>query len=101
MALLVLLFYGALGRAWTAFLAGGGIALGFSLGNYYKLQFRDDPLYFEDMLILREAKAMASGDRYSLFFPVRTVRRHWGQSGSGSALRKKNRSRSFLTPSTP
>ena len=45
-ALLVLLFYGALGRAWTAFLAGGGIALGFSLGNYYKLQFRDDPLYF-------------------------------------------------------
>ena len=69
-ALLVLLLYGALGRAWTAFLAGGGIALGFSLGNYYKLHFRDDPLYFEDMLILREAKAMASGDRYSLFFDL-------------------------------
>ena len=66
-ALLVLLLYGALGRAWTAFLAGGGIALGFSLGNYYKLHFRDDPLYFEDMLILREAKAMASGDHYALF----------------------------------
>ena len=66
-AMLILLFYGILGRAWTAFLAGGGVAFGFSLGNYYKLQFRDDPLYFEDMLILREAKAMATGDHYTLF----------------------------------
>lgn len=66
-ALLALFFYGIVGRPWTAFLIGGGIAFGFSLGNYYKLQFRDDPLYFEDMLILREAKAMATGDHYSLF----------------------------------
>jgi len=66
-ALLTLLGYGLLGKAWTGFLLGGGIALGFSLGNYYKLQFRDDPLYFEDMLILREAKAMATGDHYALF----------------------------------
>ena len=51
-ALLALFFYGIVGRTWTAFLIGGGIAFGFSLGNYYKLQFRDDPLYFEDMLIL-------------------------------------------------
>lgn len=66
-ALLILLFYGILGHSWTAFLAGGGVAFGFSVGNYYKLQFRDDPLYFEDMLILREAKAMATGDHYTLF----------------------------------
>ena len=66
-ALLILLFYGLTGRTGAAFLTGGGIAFGFSLGNFYKLQFRDDPLYFEDMLILREAKAMASGDHYSLF----------------------------------
>ena len=71
--LLVLLFYGVTGRTGAAFLLGGGIALGFSLGNYYKLQFRDDPLYFEDMLILREAKAMASGDHYSLFFDNRII----------------------------
>lgn len=64
---LIFLMYALTGRAWAAFLTGGGIALGFSLGNYYKLQFRDDPLYFEDMLILREAKAMATGDHYSLF----------------------------------
>ena len=66
-ALLILLFYGITGRTGAAFLTGGGIAFGFSLGNFYKLQFRDDPLYFEDMLILREAKAMASGDHYALF----------------------------------
>lgn len=66
-ALLVLFFYGLTGRTGAAFLLGGGIAFGFSLGNFYKLQFRDDPLYFEDMLILREAKAMASGDHYTLF----------------------------------
>ncbi len=66
-ALLILLFYGITGRTGAAFLLGGGIAFGFSLGNFYKLQFRDDPLYFEDMLILREAKAMASGDHYALF----------------------------------
>lgn len=72
-ALLVLLFYGVLGRTWTAFLAGGGIAFGFSLGNYYKLYFRDDPLYFEDMLILREAKAMANGGHYSLFIDKEIV----------------------------
>ena len=66
-ALLILLFYGITGRTGAAFLTGGGIAFGFSLGNFYKIQFRDDPLYFEDMLILREAKAMASGDHYSLF----------------------------------
>ena len=71
--LLILLFYGITGRAYAAFLIGGGIAFGLSLGNYYKLQFRDDPLYFEDMLILREAKAMASGDHYSLFFDNRII----------------------------
>ena len=54
----VLLFflYGLVGRAWLAFLLDGAIVLGLSLGHYFKLVFRDDPLYFEDMLILREAK---------------------------------------------
>ena len=67
-ALLTLFFYGLFGRAWAAFLAGGGIFFGLALGNYYKLHFRDDPLYIEDLLILREAKAMAGGDHYNLFF---------------------------------
>lgn len=72
-ALLILLLYGILGRAWIAFLLGGGVAFGFSLGNFYKLVFRDDPLYFEDMLILGEARAMATGGHYSLFLNTRIV----------------------------
>ena len=72
-ALLVLFFYGVLGSAWFAFLLGGGIAFGFSLGNFYKLVFRDDPLYFEDMLILGEARAMATGGHYTLFLNTRIV----------------------------
>lgn len=69
--LLVLLFYGFFGRCWAAFLAAGAVSLGFSLGNYFKLCFRDDPLYFEDMLILREAKNMAGS--YQLFVDKRVV----------------------------
>ncbi len=69
--LLIFLFYGVTGNAWSAFLLGGGVAFAFSMGNYYKLQFRDDPLYFEDMLILHEAKAMATGDHYQLFLDKR------------------------------
>ena len=71
--LLIFLFYGIFGRAWLAFLVGGGVALGLSLGDYYKLCFRDDPLYFEDMLILREAKAMAGGQSYALFLDKRII----------------------------
>lgn len=69
----VLLFflYGLVGRAWLAFLLDGAIVLGLSLGHYFKLVFRDDPLYFEDMLILREAKAMAGSDHYALFIDKR------------------------------
>ena len=65
--LLALLFYGLTGRAYSAFLLSGGIFLGFGLGNYFKLQFRDDPLYFEDMLNLREAQNMAGSGHYKLF----------------------------------
>ena len=71
--LVTFLFYGVFGRAWSAFLAGGGVCLGFSLGNYFKLQFRDDPLYFEDMLVLREAKAMTVEQHYDLFIDKRMV----------------------------
>lgn len=66
-ALLVLLFYFLTGRAWLAFLAGSGIPMLLSLGNYFKICFRDDPLYFEDILLLREAQNMVIDGGYSLF----------------------------------
>lgn len=66
-AALVVLLYGLTGRSWLAFFLGGLATVGLSLGNYYKLVFRDDPLYLEDLLTLREAGAMATGEHYSLF----------------------------------
>ena len=68
---LVCFLYALFGRTWVAFLAGGGAVLGLSLGNFFKLLYRDDPLIFEDMLILREASLMATGDYYSIFIDKR------------------------------
>ena len=51
--LLLLVFYGLLGRPWAAFLADAVLVGGFSLANYYLLRCRDDPLMFEDIKYLR------------------------------------------------
>ena len=66
-ALLALALYGIIEKAWLSFLISGMIFLGLSLGNYYKLYFRSDPLYIEDIFNLREASDMAGAGRYSLF----------------------------------
>ena len=70
---LTFLFYGIFGRTWLAFLLGGFSAIGFSLGHYYKLTYRDDPLYFADLLIIREAGAMATEQNYSPFIDKRVI----------------------------
>lgn len=57
--LLLFLLYFAIGRGWIAFLATAVVVLGFSIGNYFKITFRDDPLLFEDLLYLKEAGNMA------------------------------------------
>lgn len=64
--LLLALLYGTLGRAWPAFLAAGAVVWGLSLGNYYKLRFRDDPLMFQDLLNLRDAAAITAMTDYDL-----------------------------------
>lgn len=68
---LVFFLYAVFGRAWIAFFAGGGAVLALSLGNFFKILYRDDPLIFEDMLILREAGLMATGQYYSIFIDKR------------------------------
>ena len=72
-ALLALAVYGIIGRAWPSFLASGVVFLGLSLGNYYKIHFRSDPLYFADLFILREASNMAGADHYGLFIDKRIL----------------------------
>ena len=57
--ILALLLYAAAGRAWAALLITALPVLGLSLGNYYKLLFRDDPVIAADLFILQEAGKMA------------------------------------------
>lgn len=61
-----LLLYFAIGRAWIAGLITGLFSLGISFANYYKISFRNDPIIFEDLTLLREAGNMASAE-YDLF----------------------------------
>ena len=56
--LLGLLLYFLLGRAGAAYLITAGIALGLTIASWFKLQFRNDPLMFEDLLLIKEAGNM-------------------------------------------
>ena len=66
---LALLLYALTRRGWLAYLLDALVTLGLSAGNYYKLIFRDDPVMFEDLFILREAGNMAG--KYHLFLNAR------------------------------
>ena len=61
-----LILYGIIGRSHWAFAVTGAVVLGLSAGDYWKLTFRDDPVMFGDLLILREAGNML--DRYHLYW---------------------------------
>lgn len=64
-AAILFLLYGLIGRAGASFLATSGIVLLYSFGTYYKLMFRDDPVMFADLFILKEVGNMAG--KYQLF----------------------------------
>lgn len=64
-ALLYFLLYFLLGRAWLSYALTAALTLGLTMGSWFKLQFRNDPLMFEDLLLLKEAGNMAG--KYQLF----------------------------------
>ena len=64
--LALFLVYALVGRPWLAFLATDLVVWGLSLGNYYKLRFRDDPLMFQDLKNLRDAAAITAMADYDL-----------------------------------
>lgn len=64
-AVLFFLLYFLLGRAWLSYLLTAALVLGFTIGSWFKLQFRNDPLMFEDLLLLKEAGNMAG--KYQLY----------------------------------
>lgn len=64
--LALFLAYALVGRSWPAFLLTDLVVWGLSLGNYYKLRFRDDPLMFQDLKNLRDAAAITAMADYDL-----------------------------------
>ncbi len=63
--LLCLLLWLLTNRAIVAYGLSAAVTFGLTLANWYKLQFRNDPLMFEDLLLAKEAGNMLG--RYSLF----------------------------------
>ena len=64
-AVLYFLLYFLLGRAALAYALTAAVTLGLIMASWFKLQFRNDPLMFEDLLLLKEAGDMAG--KYQLF----------------------------------
>ncbi|MGI5928890.1 LTA synthase family protein [Pseudoflavonifractor sp.] len=62
---LSLLLYFLIGRAWISYLVTAALTMGLTFASFYKLTFRNDPMMFEDILLIREAGNMAG--KYQLF----------------------------------
>ncbi len=63
---LCLALFALLGRAWLAWLLTALVTLGVTLGNYYLIIIRSDPLQFQDLSCLREALAITGTQGYEL-----------------------------------
>lgn len=70
--LVCLLVYSITGVKWVGILFGGGLATVLSIVNYYKLSFRDDPLYIEDLFSVFEG-TMLGIQQFDLFLDFRIV----------------------------
>ena len=57
--LLVYLVWFLTNRAWAGFLSGGVVCLVYSFAEYWKLLSRNDPVYAEDLAVLKEALQMS------------------------------------------
>lgn len=70
---LCLLLYCLYGRVLPAYITTAVIVLGFTIGDYYLLKCRDDPLMFPDILNLKEALAISVKQNYDLSPDARMV----------------------------
>lgn len=64
--LLLLLVHALIGRPWISFLTTSVVVWGLSLGNYYMLRLRDDPLMFGDLQNLREGASIVMTENYNI-----------------------------------
>lgn len=93
---LILLLYLLIGRAWIAYAVTAVLVLGFSAANLFKLTFRNDPVMFEDLLLLREAGNMAG--KYRLFLTPGMAAALLAAILGGAVLFFLARERLFLRP---
>lgn len=63
--LLMLLLWALTGRAGLSYAVTAALTLGLTIASWFKLQFRNDPMMFEDLLLIKEAGNMAG--KYKLF----------------------------------
>lgn len=68
-----LALFALIGRAWIAYLLTGLIWLGVSIGNYYLISIRSDPLQFQDLSCLREALAITGTQGYEFELSARVL----------------------------
>ncbi len=62
---LAFLLWFATRRAALSFALTSAVVMGLTIASWFKLQFRNDPLLFEDLLLIKEAGNMS--ERYTLF----------------------------------
>ena len=65
------LFYFVMKREWISYLITISLVLGRATANYYKIVFRDDPLMFGDLTLIKEAKNLLGN--YELFLDFKLV----------------------------
>ena len=63
------LLYGLTARPWLAYLITSIPFMALSIGNYFKVAFRDDPVVASDLKVLIEAGTMATN--YHFFLPTK------------------------------
>lgn len=63
--LLMVGLYFLTGRAGLSYGLTAGVTLGLTAANWFKLQFRNDPMMFEDLFLIKEAGNMAG--KYQLY----------------------------------
>ncbi len=61
-----LLLYCLINRSWAAFLGTAAVFVTASVGNYFKLKFRDDPFMFSDITAIHTALGVSSNYNITL-----------------------------------
>ncbi len=64
--MLELLLYCLVNRAWISFLGTGAVFVTASVGNYFKLKFRDDPFMFSDITAIHTALGVSANYNITL-----------------------------------